>query len=368
MKILIDIGHPAHVHFFKHFIQEMDNKGYKIKVTARNKEITYYLLNKYNINYLPVGKLKKGKLGLIIEWLIRDYKIFKIASKFQPDFLIGIGNPTVAHAGKILAKKSIIFTDTEHAKIANILTFPFSDVICTPNCYRYSISTKQIRYNGYHELAYLHPNRFTPNPAVLTELGLTDGDPFIIIRFVSWQASHDIGQWGLTLDTKRKAVREFEKYGHVFITSEKSLPEEFEKFRISVPPEKIHDLLYYATLLYGESATMASECAVLGTHAIFCDFAGRGYTDDEEITYNLVYNFKLDESSQEKSIQKAVELLKNPNLKEIGRKKRERLLNDKIDVTAFMIWFIENYPQSFTKMKENPEVQYSFALALEGTS
>lgn len=30
------------------------------------------------------------------------------------------------------------------------------------------------------------------------------------------------------------------------------------------------------------------------------------------------------------------------------------MLSDKIDVTAFMVWFIENYPKSAKIMKENP--------------
>ena len=360
MRILIDMGHPGHVHFFKNFIWEMEKKGHTVLITARNKEITLDLLSKYHFDFIPVGRQKSGKFNLIKEWVLRDLQILKIAREFHPDFLMGIGNPSVAHVAKLLSKKSLVFTDTEHAKFANGVTFPFADVICTPSCFNYDAGPKQVRYNGYHELAYLHPNRFTPNPDVLTELDLAEGDPFIIVRFVSWQASHDVGYNGLTLDTKRKAVHEFEKYGRVFITSEKPLPEEFEKYRISVSPEKMHDLLYYATLLYGESATMASECAVLGTHAIFCDFAGRGYTDEEERDYNLVYNFKLDESSQENSIEKAVELLQDPALKTKGREKQKRLLNDKIDVTAFMVWFIENYPQSVAIIKRNPYLQEQF--------
>ena len=114
--------------------------------------------------------------------------------------------------------------------------------------------------------------------------------------------------------------------------------------------------MYYATLLYGESATMASECAVLGTHAIFSDFAGRGYTDEEEEKYELVFNFKLDKKNQRESLEKAVELLENINLKNIGEKKRKKLLEDKIDVTAFMVWFVENYPESFREAQENSKV------------
>ena len=353
MKILIDMGHPAHVHLFKNFIWEMEKKDYEVLITARKKEITLNLLDKYGFDYITVGEMKGGKFNLMKEWILRDVKILKLTLDFNPDILIGMHNPAVSHVAKMLRKKSIIFTDTEHAKLANWVTFPFADVILTPSCFKCDLGKKQIRYNGYHELAYLHPNYFTPNPAVLDEMGLSKDDTFIILRFVSWSASHDIGHSGLTFDTKRKAVKEFEKYGRVLITSESPLPQEFERYRITVSPEKIHDLMYYATLLYGESATMASECAVLGTHAIFSDFVGRGYTDEEEEKYELVFNFKLDKESQRESLEKAVELLENNNLKNIGRKKREKLLADKIDVTAFMVWFVENYPASFVEMKES---------------
>src|SRR5690606_37006503 len=100
-------------------------------------------------------------------------------------------------------------------------------------------------------------------------------------------------------------------------------------------PEQVHHLMAYATLLYGESATMASEAAVLGTHAIFCDFAGRGYTDEEESKYGLVANFRLDPDGQLRSVDKAVEWLDDPRLRAEGQRKRRLLLADTIDVTRF---------------------------------
>jgi uncharacterized protein len=361
MKILFNIGHPAHVHLFKNLIRELERRGHHCKITAIAKDVSLYLLDAYGFEYEVVGQGMPTLTSKAIELVRIEARLYRIARSFMPDLLVGgVGNVYVAHIGKLIRKPSIVFDDTEHAKIDHLLMDPFVNVICTPSCYRGDLGPKQVRYNGYHELAYLHPYRFTPNPAVLDELSLSEGDPFIIIRFVSWQASHDVGQHGLDLDMKRKAIHEFEKYGRVLITSEKNLPQEFEKYRISVSPEKMHDLLSYATLLYGESATMASECAVLGTHAIFCDFAGRGYTDEEENVYNLVYNFKLDESSQEKSIETAVKLLCNRNLKREGQKKRRKLLNDKIDVTKFMVWFLENYPISLAKIQHNPNIFKEF--------
>lgn len=358
MRILVDVIHPAHVHFFKNFIWEMEKKGHEILVTARDKDVTITLLNSYGIKYTVLSKAVSGLFGLGKELLKRDIALLKISRKFNPDILIGIGNPSITHVAWILNKKSIFFYDTEHAKLINTASFPFASAICTPTCYKKDLGKKQIRYNGYHELAYLHPNYFTPNPAVLDEIGLDEDDTFIILRFVSWNASHDVGHHGI--QDRTALVRELERYGQVFITSEGRLDGGLAKYQIKVAPEKMHDLLYYATLLYGESATMASECAVLGTHAIYCDFAGRGYTDEEEAKYGLVYNFKLDEGSIRSSLEKAVELLGMNNLKNLGRKKRENLVADKIDVTAFMIWFVENYPKSFIELKENPEIQCRF--------
>ena len=354
MKILIDMGHPADVHLFKNFILKMEKKGYEIKVTARDKEVTKYILDAYDTSYELVGKIGHGKFNLIKEWTLREYKIINIAREFKPDYFLGFLNPVTAHSAKLLGKTSITFTDTEHAKLANMLTLPFTDAILTPNCYKVNLGKKHVRVKGYYELAYLHPNYFKPNPAVLDESGLSRDDTFIILRFVSWGASHDIGQHGIK--NKKELVKALEKYGRVFITSEGELENDLEKYKIKVSPEKLHDLLFYASLYIGEGATTASECAVLGTHAIFVNTLRLGYTDEEEEKYNLVYNFSDEKTMEKQAFDKALELLENNNLREEGKRKRERLLKDKIDVTAFMVWFIENYPESFKEMKENQRI------------
>ena len=358
MRILIDMGHPAHVHFFKNFIWEMEKNGHEIKVTARDKEVTQDLLIKYGFAFQIIGKSKPGKTNLLKEWIIRDFRLYKSARNFKPDILMGIGNPSIAHVSKIIRKSSIIFTDTEHAKFSNSITFPFSDVICTPDCYRDSIGSKQIRYNGYHEIAYLHPHYFTPNPTVLDELGLTEGDLFIIVRFVSWQASHDVGQHGIR--DKVGLVKALEQYGRVLITSEGALPSELQQYQIRVSPEKLHDLLYYAMLYVGEGGTMASEAAVLGTHAIYVNSLGLGYIAEENEKYHLISDFSGEACTDETVQTEARRLLQNPDLRKVGKEKGDALVQDKIDVTAFMVWFVENFPDSVSLMKTHPEIQQQF--------
>jgi predicted glycosyltransferase len=137
---------------------------------------------------------------------------------------------------------------------------------------------------------------------------------------------------------------------------EGELEKDLEEYRVKLSPEKLHDLLYYASLYIGEGSTTASECAILGTHAIYVNTLRLGYTDEEEEKYNLVYNFSAEKTMEKQAFDKALELLGNNNLRREGKRKRERLLNDKIDVTAFMVWFIENYPESFKEMKENQRI------------
>lgn len=342
MRLIIDIAHPAHVHFFKNFIWEMQKRGHDIIITAGDKDVTLRLLENYGFEYKFTCKRTSG-YKLIIEIIKRDIQMFKFVKEFRPDIVMGIASTIASHVSKITSTKSIVFTDTEHTKLADIITYPFSDTIITPSCYKKNLGEKQIRYNGYHELAYLHPKYFTPNPAVLEEIGLSKDDIFTILRFVTWGASHDIGQHGI--QNKIRLVKELEKCGRVLISSEGRLDKKLEKYKIKVSPEKMHDLLYYASLYIGEGGTTAIEAATLGTHAIHISTTAKHCGIFYELNnYDLMWIFD-DESG---AIDKAIEILSNNNIKINGKIKRDKVLNDMIDVTQFMIRFIENYPESFS--------------------
>lgn len=341
MRVLVDIGHPAHVHFFKNTIWSLEKRGHQVMVVSRDKDVVIELLNAYGIPHTVLSKVKPGKGNLLEEWFIREFKTYKITQQFKPDLIMGILSPAAAQIAWIQRKKSIIFNDTEHAVLAQKLTYPFCDIICTPSSYLKDEGRKQIRYSGYHELAYLHPSYFTPRPEILKDLGVEEGEPFTILRFVSWGAHHDVGQHGI--NNKLALVQEVEKFGKVFITSEGPLAKEFERYRIRVSPEKIHHLLYYATLYVGEGATMAVESAILGTPSIYVStLAGTmGNFSELEKKYGLLFNY----SDSESALTKTIELLKDQELKKTWGLKRAALLKDKIDVTEFMVKLIESLPE-----------------------
>ena len=351
MRIVVDINHPADVHCFKNFIWEMEKRGHEILITASNKEVSYSLLDNYGFPYVKLGSYGTSLLEKMVNIPLLDIRMYRKVKKFKPDIFLGFGSIRAAHVSFLLKKPCINLEDTEHSTGQIRLYLPFVKVVCTPSCYSQNLGKKQIRFNGYLELASLHPHYFTPDPAVLREIGLKEGDPFIIVRFVAWRASHDIGQHGIT--DKVTFVKELEKYGRVLITSEETLSDELKAYQIRVSPEKVHNLLYYATLYVGEGATMATEAALLGTPSILISslVGTMGNFIELEEKYDLIYSFP----DPEAALQKALDILQDPSSKEIWAGKRERVLKEKIDVTTFLVRFIENYPQSFIEMKNHQD-------------
>lgn len=358
MRIVVDINHPGHVHYFKNFIWEMKEKGHEILITASHKDVATQLLQLYGLEYVDLGSYGTSLPQKMINIPIMDVKMYRAVKSFRPDILLGFSSTRAAHASKVLGVPAVIFDDTEHAAWEHRLYAPFAAAILTPSCFHKDLGEKQIWFDGYMELAALHPARFRPDPSVLQELGLTEGDTFTVVRFISWDANHDVGQHGIR--DKVRLVKALGEYGRVLITSEGALPPELRAYQIRVSPEKLHDLLYFATLYVGEGATTASECAVLGTHAIYVNSLGLGYVTEEDEKYRLASDFSGRDCTDETVLAEARRLLQNPNLRKEGKQKGAALVQDKIDVTAFMVWFIEHYPESIDQVKNHPEIQQQF--------
>jgi hypothetical protein len=357
MNILIDIGHPAHVHLFKNFVREMTYRGHKVLFTCRDKEFEIYLLDFYGFEYKSFGKKYKSTAGKLLGMIKFDIKEFLTGLKFKPDLLLSHGSIYAAHASFLLRKPHISFEDTFNFEQIKLYK-PFTETILT-GTYEHPLKGKQVlKYIGYHELAYLHPKHFSPDKNILEKLGVEKNEKYSVIRFVSWGASHDKGLKGIPLAKKIELIESLLAFGKVFISSENPLPEKLIPYKLLIPPECIHSALYYSSLMFGESGTMAAEASILGVPSIFIDKNSRLYTQEIESKYGLCFCFDETEKSIDLSIQKAKELI-NSN-KSFNASKRDSLIADNIDVTTFLIWFTENYPQSKKIMQNDPEYQLRF--------
>jgi len=355
MNILFDIAHPAHVHLLRNSYFELIKRGHKVSVTVKDIPSAISLLEKYQIPYIHLGSKNDTLIGKILMQFNYNLKVWwlVISKKIE----IGFGSSlTLPHISKITGMHSIILDDDDDDSEPLFVKYghPYADVVLSPASVKRA-SKKGIAYNGYHELAYLHPNRFTPDPTVLSEIGLKEGDIYFVLRFNAFKAHHDAGVEGLSIENKRRLIAYLEDKGKVFITTERNIDTEFVKYQLKLSPEKVHSLIYYASMLIGDSQTMTSEAAVLGTPALKCNsFAGKLSVPNElENKYKLCYSFLPQQSND--FFAKIDELLNNVNTSSIFKENRKKMLADKVDVTAFFVWFIENYPVSARIMRENPE-------------
>lgn len=333
MKVMISIQHPAHVHFFKNSIFELQDKGHEVLVVARKKELVEVLLNEYDIPHRLLAGAANSVFQLLKTQLVYEIRILAHAQSFKPDIMLSIGEPAIAHAGKILDIPTVLFSDTEHATISNKLAFPFADYVCTPDAFTNELGENHITYPGYHELAYLHPNHYQPDPDICIENGIDLDRDIVVIRLVSWKAAHDIGHHGI--DDLQNLIQQIESEGaQIVITSEGELPPDMEQYQMTVPPHRIHDLLYYADVFVGESGTMAIESAVLGTPAIFVSTLEAGVLDELSSKYHLLMLVS--------DMQDAAEL-GNLIINQLNRShseeesKRKNLLNDSVDTTSVIL-------------------------------
>ena len=356
MRIQIDIGHPAHVHYFKNMVKTLELKGYSFYFTLRERDSTVALMDKYGFKYTKRGKGGKNIFTKLLAMPFMDFKVFKAARQFKPDMFISFASPYAAQVAWLLRKPHITFDDTEHAVFAHKLYRPFSNVVLSPSCYYKPQQSKQLLFNSYMELCYLHRNYFSPDKSVLNELNVREDERYCILRFVSWDANHDVGQKGLDYNTKIELVNELSVHSRVFISSEGNLPQELVKYKLQIHPSKLHDALYFASLYIGEGSTTASEATILGTPAIYINSLVVGYCKEQEEKYGMLYQFKTNEGI----VEKAVQILTTQNLREYYKDKGRKMLSEKIDPTAFMVWFVENYPNSERIIREDPDYQYRF--------
>lgn len=344
MTILVYLGHPAHFHLFKETIKNLQAKSHKVVIVIKSKDVLEKLLIDSNLSYINIApKLKKnGKVALYVSLIKRIATLTKIILKYKPTKLAGSA-AELAILGKLFRIPSYVFFEDDFevvpkfAKIAG----PLATYLVCPNCCSaWKWNAKKIGYNSYHELAYLHPNHFTPDASKIKNIfDLTKRN--FILRFAQLTAYHDVGKSGIDTTIAQQLIDTLLPHGNIYITSERPLEPQFEKYRIQISPLDIHHALYFADMYIGDSQTMTAEAAVLGTPAIrFNDFVGElAYLEELEHKYQLTRGIKAD--NPQKLIEVTTALVNTENLKQIWQERRTYMLKQSIDFSEFIIRLLE---------------------------
>ena len=339
MNILFYLSHPAHFHLFKNIISSIDEHENSMFILIRKKDVLEDLLLESNIDYTNISNKyrRENFFSLGLGLLKEDFKVLKYSYRKKIDVIVGT-SPVVSHIGFILRIRSLIVTEDD-SKVVPLLAYtayPFATSVITPDvCDNGIWEYKSKKYRGYHELAYLHPDYFTPSISIINKY-FKIKKPYFIIRFSKLGGHHDKGIKGLNDKVAIEIIKKLKPIGKVIITSERKLSSNFEKYRLAIKPFHMHDILAFSSLYIGDSQTMAAEAGVLGVPFIrFNDFVGKiGYLKDIEDKYKLGYGIKPDKVNELfKTLDNILEMKDREN---IYRKRRDKMFLEKIDVTKFL--------------------------------
>ena len=363
MHYLFYLGHPAHFHLFRNSISTLRSKGHQVSVLIKKKDILEDLMQRSGISYLnilPEGR-KDSKSAIALGVLKRDWRLFRYCLKERPDLMIGTSTE-IGHVGTILRIPSINVNedDSDVVPLYSRLSYPWSTHILSPAvCNNGKWERKSIKYESYHELAYLHPDDFLPSKTVAGKYLPTDS-PYFLMRFAQLNAHHDKGIKGITDELALKIIEILEPYGNIRITSERKINDRLEPYRLKIDPLDIHHVMAFASMYIGDSQTMAAEAGVLGVPFVrFNDFVGRiGYLNELENKYKLGFGIKTSEPDQ--VLMHIKELAELENRNKIFMERRRTMLDDKINLNRFMVWLIEKYPENIISLKQKPELQLNF--------
>jgi predicted glycosyltransferase len=364
MKILFSLNHPAHYHLFKHSSAILQKLGHKTVFVIKSKDILgqllvsenvpFHILTKKRVGHSKIAVLAKG----VIDILIQNYKLFLYCRKYCPDLMAGT-DYSITHVGKVLGIKTLVFNEDDYDvnKLFCRLAYPFATTIISPFiCGVGKYTHKKIGYDGYQKLAYLHPKRFKPDINIVRNYFDSKGR-FFLIRLVRFAAGHDIemNHSGISIRVLENLVSLLEGFGEVYITSESKIPGALEKNTLRIDPKDIHHLLAFAELFIADSQSMIVEASVLGTPCIrFNSFVGKiSVLEELQDKYKLAIGIHVNNPG--KLMKQVSDLLHAENLKGVYQRRRQKMLNDKIDVTPFIVRLIEHYEQTYLKTNKHPD-------------
>jgi len=341
-RIIFEITHPKHFHQFKNLIKALEEDN-EILIVARNKDVVLSLLKDINTEcfvYNDYGKNIFAKILLIPKLLLKYNRVIR---KFRPDIIISRSSAYSVFISRFHKCKTVIFPDSEVVTLTKRIVAPLSDLIITPRNYTIDYGKKHHRVSGFFEESYLSPDYFKPDPDIIRPgIGDTD-EKFFFLRFVSWQANHDVNQHGFDLEQKRTLVNLLSAHGKVLISSEKTIEKEFEHLNIHIPPQNIHHILSRATVYIGDSQSMATEAALLGIPSLrYNSFVGENDMSNFiklEKELGLLYNF----NSFEKLLKKLREFMNNPELKKEWMEKRRGYFKNMADINEESFEIISSF-------------------------
>jgi len=336
MRYLFFTNTPAHVHLYKHVIDELAEDGHDVHVLARDYGCTVALAAWHDLPFDVYGRCGVSVGSLTRNLPIHLANIVRLSRRYDPDLIFGVG-AFATLAGVVTGTAPVLVHDSEPTGFDHAVSRSFARAILTPAAFRKSLGDDHYVFRGFKECAYLHPDRFSPSGTIRDRLDLAPDERFAIVRLNAFGSHHDLGHRGFTPPQRRRLLERLAAHVTVLVSDEGGQrPPSMPAVRpFELHPAFIHEALAAADLLVADTQTMVTEAALLGTPAVRCNsFVGDGDMGNfiELERQGLVQNCE----TFEVALETAESLLADPGSKAEWGRRRDRYVADLVDLTAVL--------------------------------
>lgn len=286
MKIWLDFCEPKSVTMLRPLYEKMI-EDHEVFITARDFDSTFYLLNKWGIDYTWVGSYGGGTLiGKLKAYSKRLSHLIDIIDSKKPEFLFCITSPEAMRISFGLQIPNIMFNDEPRSFGPCSTTLPYINQVIVPKCIPiewyldYGVKEEKIiRFDGIDEVGWL--TDFKPNEEIIKNLNLSK-DNYVVCRTEPTKAGYLVDKMKpyetQLAEIVPNLLQEKKSVKFLIITRNKEqfkyLNKEFkddikkDSVRVYEGLEDLSQIMYFAKMVLTGGGTMVRESALLGVPSI----------------------------------------------------------------------------------------------------
>lgn len=285
MKIWIDLDNTPHVPFFKPLIGDLERKGFKVALTARDAFQVCELATAAGMKYQKVGR-HYGKNRFLKVWGLgwRSLQLLPFVMRERPVLGLSHGSRAQILLCNLLRIPTVMIMDYEHAQTPPLVRPRWEivpEVLATESLHckeRANIRT----YSGIKEDVYA--SAFRPDDALLERLGLQGSEIIVTARPPANEAHYHNSQsedffvafMKRACATPRVKVILLPRNKHQEAQIRSRWPQWFVGSKVVIPTQAVDglNLLWHSDLAVSGGGTMNREAAALGV-PVYSVFRGK---------------------------------------------------------------------------------------------
>jgi len=283
-RIWIDLVNSPHIPFFMPVIEELNERGYAVTLTARDCYQVLELADLHNLSYKRIGRhYGKNKIFKVAGMLFRAIQSVRFVMSEKPDIALSHGSRVQVLLASIFSIPSVLLADYEFCKFLPIVKPTW---LILPEAIPDSAVKKHsmciLKYPGIKEDVYV-PS-FKPDSRILCDLGVKGDGLLVTIRPPATEAHYHsrksdelfeavIDFLGRTPNLHMVLLPRNEKQETLV---RKTWPRECNNGKIIVPDRVVDglNLIWHSDLVISGGGTMNREAAALGV-PVYSIFRGK---------------------------------------------------------------------------------------------